>query len=45
MENSTHALYLGFDQRRKQQEAKQADQQDDTELKALENTLIHRPKK
>ena len=45
MENSTQALYLGFDQRRKQQEATQADQQDETELKALENTLIHRPKK
>ena len=45
MENSTQALYLGFDQRRKQREATQADQQDETELKALENTLKHRPKK
>jgi hypothetical protein len=45
MENSTQALYLDFDQRREQQEATQADQQDETELKALENTLKHRPKK
>ncbi len=45
MESSTHALYLNFDQRRKQQEATQADQQDEAELKALENTLKHRPKK
>lgn len=45
MESSTHALYLDFDQRRKQQEATQADQQDEAELKALENTLKHRPKK
>ena len=33
-----------FDQRRKQQEALQADQHDDAELKALENTLKKRPK-
>ena len=45
IESSTHALYLNFDQRRKQQEATQADQQDEAELKALENTLKHRPKK
>ncbi len=45
MESSTHALYLDFDQRRKQQEATQADQQDEAELKALEDTLKHRPKK
>ena len=45
MENSTHALYLDFDQRRKQQEAMQADHQDEAELKALEDTLKHRPKK
>ena len=45
MESSTHALYLDFDQRRKQQDAVQADQQDEAELKALENTLKHRPKK
>ncbi|WP_048441703.1 virulence RhuM family protein [Caenimonas sp. SL110] len=45
MESRTHALYLDFDQRRKQQEATQADQQDEAELKALEDTLKHRPKK
>ena len=45
MENSTHALYLDFDQRRKQQDAMQADRLDEAELKALENTLKHRPKK
>lgn len=45
MENSTHALYLDFDQRRKQHEATQADQLDEAELKALENSLKHRPKK
>ncbi len=45
MEDSTHVLYLDFDHRRSQQEAVQADQQDEAELKALENTLRHRPKK
>ena len=45
MESDTHALYLDYDQRRKQQEARQADQQDDAELKALENTVKRRPKK
>ncbi|WP_374427642.1 virulence RhuM family protein [Ideonella dechloratans] len=45
MERTTHALYLDYDQRRKQQEAAQADQQDEAELKALENTLKNRPKK
>tara|TARA_B110001454_G_scaffold218314_1_gene245933 strand:- start:3127 stop:4137 length:1011 start_codon:yes stop_codon:yes gene_type:complete len=45
MENSTNTRYLDFDQRRKQQEARQADQQDEAELKALENTLKQRPKK
>ena len=44
MENSTAALYLDFDQRRQQQEAAQADQLDETELEALENTLKRRPK-
>lgn len=43
MEDSTHALYLDFDQRRKQQEALEADQVDDAELKALESTLKNRP--
>ena len=42
---STNALYLDFDQRRKRQEAAQADRQDEAELKALEDTLKHRPKK
>ena len=45
MESSTHALYLDFDQRRKQHEAIRADQQDEAELKALENTIKHRPKR
>jgi hypothetical protein len=44
MEATTTALYLDFDQRRKQQEAAQADQSDEAELKALENTLTRRPK-
>ncbi|MDP4301478.1 virulence RhuM family protein [Leptothrix discophora] len=45
MESTTHSLYLDYDHRRKQQEAAQADQQDEAELKALENTLKNRPKK
>ena len=45
MEHSTQALYLDFDQRRKQHESTRADQQDEAELKALENTLKHRLKK
>ena len=45
MERSTSALYLDFDQRRKQEEARQADAQDDAELKALEDTLKKRPGK
>ena len=44
MEGSTYALYVDFDQRRKQLEATQADQQDEAELKALENTIKRRPK-
>ena len=46
MESKTEALYQDFDQRRKQQEALQADQQDQqdqAELKALESTLKNRP--
>ena len=43
MESNTEALYQGFDQRRKQQEALRADQQDDAELKALESALRNRP--
>ena len=45
METKTSALYLDYDQRRKQQEAQAADQQDETELNALENKLKRRPKK
>ena len=44
MENRTSALYLDFDGRRKQHEALQADQQDEADLKALEDTLKRRPK-
>ena len=44
MERATTALYLYYDQRRKQDEARQADAQDDAELKALENTLKKRSK-
>ena len=44
MESKTETLYLDFDRRRKQQEALEADQQDETELKALENTLKNRSK-
>lgn len=43
MESRTTALYLDYDQRRKQQEAAQADQLDEAELKALENNLKKRP--
>lgn len=45
METKTNALYLDYDQRRKQHEALQADQQDEADLKALENTIKRRPKK
>lgn len=38
MERATTALYLDYDQRRKQDEARQADAQDDAELKALKNS-------
>ena len=44
MERATTALYLDYDQRRKQDEARQADAQDDAELKALEKTLKKRSK-
>ncbi len=44
MESSTLSLYLDFDQRRKQQEATQADQLDEADLKALENSLKRRSK-
>jgi len=45
MERATNALYIEFDERRKKHEALQADQQDDADLKALENTIKGRPKK
>lgn len=45
METKTSALYLDYDQRRKQQEAQEADEQDEAELKALETKLKGRPKK
>jgi hypothetical protein len=45
MESNTSELYLDYDQRRKQQAALQANQQDDADLKALESTIKHRPKK
>ena len=44
MERATTALYLDYDQRRKQLDAQQADQQDDAELAALESALKRRPK-
>ena len=45
MESQTNARYLDYDQRRKQQDALAADQQDEADLKALENQIKHRPKK
>jgi hypothetical protein len=44
MEARTGELYVKFDQDRKKQEAIQADQQDEAELKALENSIKHRIK-
>lgn len=43
MESKTSALYLDYDQRRKAQEAQEADQQDEAVLKALEQKIKHRP--
>ena len=45
MEERTGDLYLKFDQDRKSEEAIQADQQDEADLKALETKLKRRPKK
>jgi hypothetical protein len=42
MEQQLEPMFLDFDQRRKQQEAAQADSQDEADLKALENTLKKR---
>lgn len=44
MERSTSVLYDDYDQRRRQEEARQADEHDDAELKALENALKKRAK-
>lgn len=45
MEQNTAALYTHFDQRRKHDEAIQADQADEAELKSLEQKIKRRPKK
>jgi len=45
METQTNALYLGYEQRRKKQEAQAADQEDEADLKALETKIKRRPKK
>lgn len=45
MEAHTAELYLEFDQQRQTREAQEADQQDEAELKALENRIKGRPKK
>ena len=42
MEQQTAALYLEYDHQRKIQEAREADQQDDAELKALESKIKKR---
>ena len=42
MEDQVEGLFQEFDQRRKGLEAQKADQQDDTDLKALENQLKNR---
>jgi hypothetical protein len=45
METKTNTLYQVFDQNRKQHQAQLADQQDEVDLKALENTIKRRSKK
>ncbi len=45
MEERTTELYLKFHQDRKKREAAEADQADETDLKALESKLKRRPKK
>ena len=45
MEAATEARYLDFDERRKQQEALEADQADETELKSIESKLSRRRRK
>jgi hypothetical protein len=44
MESKTNALYSDYDQHRKKQEAREADQEDEADLKALENKLKRRKK-
>ena len=44
MEQQLEPMFIDFDQRRKQQEAAQADKQDEEALKALENSLKNRTK-
>ena len=45
VESTTNALYLDYDQRRRKQEALEADRHDEADLKALENKIKRRPKK
>ena len=45
MEAKTSALYLDYDQQRKKQEAKEADAEDEVDLKAIEDKIIRRPEK
>jgi hypothetical protein len=45
MESHANALYHDYDQRRKKQEALEADKQDEADLKALDNKIQRRPKK
>jgi hypothetical protein len=45
MEQQVEPLFMDFDQRRKQHEADRADNQDEAELKSLENSLKNRTKK
>ena len=45
MEQQVEPLFMDFDQRRKQHEADRADNQDEAELKSLENSLKNRIKK
>jgi hypothetical protein len=44
MESKTNSLYSDYDRRRKTQDAMEADQQDETDLKAIEDTINRRPK-
>ena len=44
MEERTTELYLEYDQQRKTREARDADAEDEVELKSLESKLKRRPK-